>query len=441
MSDDGYPRKVTYPCLKCGSAKTKRHRYYQVGKDQQAKIQVLCRNCGSFSTHNKEDFKEVPITLTAEQVEDAKRAEMPKDDQINLLKNQVRTLHGKIITLENRLADSKIYQQIIIDTIRRETISLPAVAPIYQPEEKVKSKYGTEVAMLNFSDVQIGSLVKSDEVGGLANYNKDVFRERISKLADKIYKVINIQRSGGINVENLRINVLGDIVQGESVFPGQGFKLDALMLEQVFVLADEIIQRLFIPLSRLFKNVDIFCIPGNHGKQGRRGDSSRNTNWDYIVYWLWKMRMAEFKNTEFFISNGPFMIYELFPNQVHALIHGNQAQGWMGFPYYGIDRLYRRITSLTGIFIQYLHHGHHHQPSIQDTHIGKKIGNGSIEGGSDYSINDLLTANVAQQFFCGLNEEGITWEYWLRLAKTPRLKPDGKGLYTKLMKFGGDDHE
>lgn len=146
--------------------------------------------------------------------------------------------------------------------------------------------------------------------------------------------------------------------------------------------------------------------------------------------------MANLSHVKFHISAAPFLVYEMFPNnQLHALVHGNQARGWLGYPYYGIDRLYRKLSSLTGLFIAYLHHGHHHQPSLQDTHIGKKIGNGSIEGGSDYSVNELITANTPQQFLFGINPKGMTWEYWIRLAEYPKLTADNRGIYTTTLDF------
>lgn len=344
---------------------------------------------------------------------------------------KVRVLQKKIEELTKKLEESKAYQDIIIDTIKREIIALPAIR---KPKIPIKrTKYSKEYAVLEFSDVQIGSLVEREETGGLCKYDKDEFRKRIDKLTQSIYEVIEIQRGGGIPIKELKIHAIGDIVQGENVFPGQGYKLDTLLLEQVFQLGDEIVSRLLMPLAEVFEKIEIFCIPGNHGKGGRLGDFSRTANWDYVVYNMWKLRMQNYQHVKFYISASPFLLYEMYPGQVHCLIHGQQARGWMGYPYYGVDRMHRRITSLTGVYVAYLHHGHHHQPSIQDTHIGKKIGNGSVEGGSDYSVNDLLTANTPQQFFFGINEKGMTWEYWLRLAEYPKLKPDENGILTSLM--------
>ena len=92
------------------------------------------------------------------------------------------------------------------------------------------------------------------------------------------------------------------------------------------------------------------------------------------------------------------------------------------------------MMTLTGLPIHYLHHGHHHQPHLGDIHIGQIIGNGSFEGGSDYSVGDLITANIPKQFFCGINKKGITWEYQIRLADYPELKADEKTrIYTPIM--------
>jgi hypothetical protein len=338
-----------------------------------------------------------------------------------------------------RLSEDKCQKlQSVTDTLEGVVRSACAHLPAEPPPriEISKSSYPEEKAVLLFSDAQIGSYVSKYYTGGLCGYDKTEFSKRIKRLTKNALEVIRIQRGGGIPVKQLQIHVLGDIVQGESVFPGQAFQLDALLLEQSLVLAQKIVDDVFIPLSREFEKVEILCVPGNHGRQGGPYNASRMANWDYVTYFTWMMRMQEFSHVKFYISASPFLIYDLFPGQTHALIHGNQAKGWLGYPYYGIDRLFHRLTSLAGMYIMYLHHGHHHQPSIQDTHIGRKVGNGSIEGGSDYSVGDLTTANVPQQHFCGFNAKGVTWEYWLRLADQPKMKKDAAtGLFTPTMEF------
>lgn len=329
----------------------------------------------------------------------------------------------------DRLSD---VNEIIIETVRGAVAALPPFdPPSIKPEHD--KKYPPETAVLDFSDAQIGSLVSKSSTGNLCSYNTDKFLKRIQTMTEKVTQITNIQRRGGIPVSTLSIHVLGDIVQGENVFPGQGFYLDAPLIEQVFKYSRQCIDLVFYPLAQIFEEVEIYCIPGNHGKQGRPGDAHRSTNWDYVVYLFWREIMRFCKHVKFYISAAPFLLYELYPDQIHALVHGNQAKGWMGFPYYGIDRLHKNLTSLTGTYISYLHHGHHHQPAITDLHIGKKIGNGSIEGGSEYSVGDLVTANTPQQFYAGFNKKGITWEYWLRLDEYPKLKPDQNGIYTTLM--------
>jgi len=376
------------------------------GKNDQGYQRYICKQCGKkFSVNTLDSIFEFNTKYML------------------LLKENAR--------LKKNFERLQFFQDQALEMIKNEIYKLPKICPA--KEIKVKYKYKEENAVLLFSDLQLGSLVDKTETSGLAKYDKNEFRKRIDKLTSSIYEVVKIQRNGGIPLNKLKIHVLGDIVQGEAVFPGQAFKLDTLMLGQIFGLGDEVIDRLIVPMAKLFTEIEIFCVPGNHGMQGKRGQHPRASNWDYIVYHLWQRRLANTEHIKFYISASPFLIYEMFPGQLHALIHGQQARGWLGYPYYGVDRMHKSLISLTGMYLQYLYHGHHHQPSMQDTHIGKKIGNGSLEGGSDYSVNDLLTANTPQQFFFGINEKGMTWEYWLRLAEYPKLMPDENGILTKLM--------
>lgn len=363
-------------------------------------------------------------------IESKKNVSSRTDEQWELHEKEIQRLRTK---------NSKLvaHQKTIIEAVRAAVIPLPSTATPRIP--KTKTNFKPQTVIQDMGDMQLGSLVEFKDTGGLCVYNTAEFNNRADRFVDSHYEVVEIQRRGGIPLNKLNLHVLGDIAQGEDVFPGQGFKIDTLLMDQVFQLGWEVIERILLPLAANYEEVEIFAVPGNHGKQGKKGQASRLTNWDYIIYWFWREKMRNIKHVKFYISQSPFLLYDLYPGQTHALIHGNQARGWMGFPYYGVDRMLHKLTSLTGRYITYLHHGHHHQPSIQDTHIGKKIGNGSFEGGSDYSVNDLLVANTPQQFICGATDKGLTWEHWLRLADYPELKPDENGIFTPLM-FQGD-HE
>lgn len=355
-------------------------------------------------------------------IDEAVRGKTYTEKEYNLLLKRTLKQDEKIEKL-------KFQQKTIIETLETAVLKLPSI----KAPRKIKPtlKFKEETVSLDLSDFQLGSVVTTEGTGGLCKYNKKEFLKRADKLTQSIYEIIEIQRRGGIPINKLNIHLLGDVVQGEEIFKGQAFYLDAPLVEQVFQLGHEVVTRILIPLAQLFPEIDIFCIPGNHGRQSLK--SHRTTNWDYIAYIFFKLLMANIKNVRFFISATSFMLYEMYPSQIHGLIHGNQARGWMGIPYYGVDRLHKNLTSLAGVYISYFHYGHHHQPALIDLHIGKKIGNGSFEGGSEYSVNDLITANTPQQFMCGINQKGITWEYWLRLADYPRLKPDEAGIYTTIM--------
>jgi len=349
-------------------------------------------------------------------------------------KDQYRELQFENKRLSSRLVKIAAVQENIIEAITSTCKALPSENPPKIDVGKAPKRYPEERAVLNISDSQIGSYVSKYLTGGLCEYNKTEFVKRIKRLTHNMLEITRIQRTGGVPVKKLNLHFLGDVVQGESIYPGQGFYLDALLLEQTFELASRFVFDVIIPLSREFEQVEIFCIPGNHGRQAGPRNSSREANWDYVAYIFWRQLLKEYKHIKLYISQSPFLIYELFPGQLHALIHGNQAKGWMGFPYYGIDRVFGRLKTLTNLPIQYLYHGHHHQPASMDAHIGRKIGNGSIEGGSEYSVCDLVTANVPQQFYCGVNSKGITWEYWIRLADVPKMIADDHGIFTPIMK-------
>jgi hypothetical protein len=101
------------------------------------------------------------------------------------------------------------------------------------------------------------------------------------------------------------------------------------------------------------------------------------------------------------------------------LLHGDTIKGWNGLPYYGIDRADSRLKNMLaskGQYFRYMCLGHHHNPADIDSPSGEKILNGTMVGGSDFSINILHTSSRPSQWYFGVQpKKGITWRYKILL--------------------------
>jgi hypothetical protein len=147
----------------------------------------------------------------------------------------------------------------------------------------INKKLKEEVAMLDISDVHIGEKVTAEESCGHELYNFNIFQERLDILCEGIIKCITVQRKGA-NINNLHINMLGDICTGELIFRGQQRQIDLPLHDQIFKGADCIARRLIMPLCKEFKNVTIRMVSGNHTRLSKPGDYAFNSGSDYFLY-------------------------------------------------------------------------------------------------------------------------------------------------------------
>jgi len=353
---------------------------------------------------------------------------------------QRKALLKKINTLEARERNQESERDFISNCI----VDAAGVAQATSIPKKVKVKGQRdkeEVAMLEFSDLQMGTAREPTRTAGLGYYDKDEFIVRLDKLAQSVIEIVEIQRKGGIKCDHLVINGLGDYVEGETVYPGQGFNVDADLIEQVFVLGEAVVQRLFLPLCEVFPTVEMFAVEGNHGNAGRFG--SERTNWDLVCEMWWAARMQAQKNFKMYVSASPFCLYQQFED-LHLISHGSEVKSYNRIPFYGLERAHGRYMALTGQFIHFFHVGHHHNLADIDLMFGKDIINGSFTGGTEYSIGKMQKSNHPKQMFFGLNKNHQTWKYDIFLADIPRLQPDERGIFTPVMElpdFAGGQKE
>jgi len=96
------------------------------------------------------------------------------------------------------------------------------------------------------------------------------------------------------------------------------------------------------------------------------------------------------------------------------------------------------LIQLTGLFIDYLWIGHHHQAATIDASVGKKILNGSWTGADELSVTKMHAGNQPKQVLCGFNEtRGMTWQFDIQLAPRRHLVADEAGIYTPIYKGQG----
>lgn len=275
-----------------------------------------------------------------------------------------------------------------------------------------KSKGTPETAVAVFADWQLGKVT--------ATYNSDVLAKRIETYTEKMIEIVNIQRAHH-NVDNLHVWLLGDIVEGEEIFPGQSHLLDAGLYRQVGIYGPEILSKFLTAALQNFKHVHVTGVIGNHGAVGGRARRQHDpeTNMDRLLYKIVQLIFKDEPRITFNIPDGrgerSFYAVDTIGNYSSLLIHGDQMPSPTAFHGY-----YKKVMGwkdgaipeqFDDVFM-----GHYHQQ------VKVTIGSGLLRiSGSPESSN-----TYAQEYFSSMSrpcqhlmfihpDNGVTCEYsiWL----------------------------
>lgn len=269
-----------------------------------------------------------------------------------------------------------------------------------------------ETAVAVFADWQLGKVTPT--------YNSDVLAERIELYTDKLIEITNIQRAHH-NVDNLHVWFLGDIVEGEEIFPGQSHLIDSGLYRQVGVNGPEIISNFLRTALENFKHVHVTGVIGNHGAVGGRARKQHDpeTNMDRLLYKIVEHIFRNEPRISFNIPDGKgernFYAVDSIGNYNSLLIHGDQMPAPTS--YYGY---YKKVMGwkdgaipehFDDVFM-----GHYHQQFKMTIGSGLLRISGSPESHNTYAQEYFSSMSRPCQHLMYVHpENGVTSEYsiWL----------------------------
>jgi len=227
-------------------------------------------------------------------------------------------------------------------------------------------------------------------------------------------------------LNKLTIHMLGDMVTGELIYKGQSWFIDALLVDQLMQGSEAYINFILM-LAKHFPQIEIFCVIGNHGRHGKKGDAHPRSNFDYLFYMMLQRALRGQGNVTVYVAMSPTLIVQ-HGEFVFALNHNDNVMGWNGIPYYGLDRKARRMDGLYNMKIHYKLGGHFHTPAELND---ETLLNGTMMGGSDLSVNKMMVATrPSQKIFYFDPHHGIHRTTNIYLADPVKLTADENGIFT-----------
>tara|TARA_Y100000004_G_scaffold171545_1_gene207620 strand:- start:406 stop:1461 length:1056 start_codon:yes stop_codon:yes gene_type:complete len=331
--------------------------------------------------------------------------------KIKELKDTNERLLKQIDKLKDKKAD-------LVDAVYRgakdgmSTLSLPKViAPT-----KTTAKKGEEICVPLLSDIQLAKQTST--------YNTEVAEERVVRYAKKIVKIARIQKANHI-VKKCVVFALGDIIEGELIFPGQAHEIDSSLYKQVTVDGPRILAKFFNILLSEFETVECYWVIGNHGALGGRSrrDYNPETNADRMLGKILQTMFEGQKRIKFHVPDKSwYTVADLGVKAKFLLFHGDNIRGTMGVPFYGYNKKILGWKSLgsAGLMENFTHAvcGHYHTPThlyINDVRVWV---NGSTESHNPYAQEQLASMGRPSQYTLFVKpSKGVTAEYLVDLEE------------------------
>jgi len=195
----------------------------------------------------------------------AKKEEVVEESySIRLLKKTVKDLKRKV---EGLASGNELITEAVVQAYED-----PPDLYIPKAKKDTRKRRNEEIAVLHLSDLHIGKLTSS--------YDTAVAEERLMLLAKKVKNIVEVRRSSS-KIDELRIYLGGDMIEGEDIFATQAHLIDQSLFDQAVKNGPAIIAKCILALLEAFPKIHICTVPGNHGRNGPKGGRSHpRTNWD-----------------------------------------------------------------------------------------------------------------------------------------------------------------
>ena len=192
-------------------------------------------------------------------------------------------------------------------------------------------------AVMQTTDGHHGAVQAADEIEGFGEFSPEISERRQLGYAKSVVEWVDLHRHT-YTINHLHDLVTGDLISGDihddlritNAWPApvQAIRAGELLAQQISLVAPH------------FEQVYVeFVVADNHSRLTVKPQSKEEgmNSMNYIVGHHAKALLRDHKNVE-------FNIYPMHEKVVHVLnrqyliCHGHDVTGWMGMPWYGIER-------------------------------------------------------------------------------------------------------
>lgn len=297
--------------------------------------------------------------------------------------------------LARQLDGVKHKHQDYIDTVWsavQETVSTIVIPPVELPLRAEENDGLGPVAVALLSDLQTGKRTP--------DYNSGVCRDRVMRYARKI---VDLSARQSPPPRHIVVPMLGDMIEGVDIFPGQQWLIDSTLYAQLFNTTPALLADFCRYLLAHFDTVTVHAVDGNHGRIGRKGQFGPMDNADRMLYRILALLLRDEPRFSLHMTDpeGERNWYQVLELGAYSalLIHGDQIRGHSGFPWYGLGKKVNGWGS-GGIPEQFrdVFMGHYHQLGRIPLNHRSVWCNGSTESTNTFAAETLAAQSEPSQW-------------------------------------------
>jgi len=233
--------------------------------------------------------------------------------------------------------------------------------------------------VLVFSDTHFGKQTEW--------YNMDIGRKRFLSVPDKL------EEHTLPDFDEIVVALLGDMVEGEDIYPTQNHHLEVPAFTQMKEATDAI-WHMILKLKGRFPHtkIRIICTKGNHGRVSKT--ANENSNWDNVLYYALSLIVAAAANPDITMELNYDDFYVFQVKDKRGLVNHK------GVKHVGTPAMQVKIAGWAkSKDFDFLLHGHWHEWHVGNW-IGKFVmGNGCMCGPDDLAERIAKEDTARQGFF------------------------------------------
>jgi hypothetical protein len=212
---------------------------------------------------------------------------------------------------------------------------LRVIPPVFKPSRE-HGQGADLAACLHVSDGHHGAKQDADEIEGFGVFSPAISRARQIGVVGDFLSWVELHRRG-YSIPEARIICTGDMISGDvqDLRVTNAFPAPVQAVEAAQILADQ--AAMIAPhFARVV--VDVITLD-NHGRMTKKPQCKEGglNNWMYVVSKMAEVLLRAHKNVTVNTWAMPQKVINVCGRR-YLLCHGHEVSGWMGFPYYGIER-------------------------------------------------------------------------------------------------------